>query len=51
MDESRIFQLVQIIRRLSNADMAAFKFAINFGLQPHVKQIIHDLLIGNKDLI
>mmetsp|Transcript_11382 Transcript_11382/g.9788 ORF Transcript_11382/g.9788 Transcript_11382/m.9788 type:complete len:207 (+) Transcript_11382:79-699(+) len=51
MDESRIFQLIQIIRRLGNADMAGFKFAINFGLQPHVKQIIHDLLIGDKDLI
>lgn len=51
MDSPRVFQLIQIVKRLSNADMASFKFAINFGLSPKTKEIINDLLLHDKGLI
>lgn len=51
MDPPRVFQLIQIVKRLSNADMASFKFAINFGLSPKTKETINDLLLHDKGLI
>jgi len=51
MDTHRILQLIQIIKRLSIADMASFKFAINFGLNPKTKEIINDLLLHDKKLV
>ena len=51
MDTQRILQLIQIIKRLSNADMASFKFAINFGLNPKTKEAINDILLHNKEQI
>jgi len=48
MDTHRILQLIQIIKRLSIADMASFKFAINFGLNPKTKEIINDMLLHDK---
>lgn len=51
MDTQRILQLIQIIKRLTNADMASFKFAINFGLNPKTKETINDLLLHNKEQV
>lgn len=46
MDPSRIFQLIQIIRRLGTYDLSSFKFAMNFGLTPHTKDLlINEILI------
>lgn len=50
-DASRIFQLIQIIKRLSNADMASFKFAINFGVNTATKDIINDVLLSPKAVV
>jgi hypothetical protein len=48
MDPSRIFQLIQIIKRLGNNDMANFKFASNFGLTPKTKEIINEILVKDQ---
>ena len=51
MDLHRVFQLIQIIKRLSNVDTASFKFAINFGLTPKTKETITELLLHDKNRI
>ncbi len=48
MDTHRILQLIQIIKRLPNTDMASFKFAINFGLNPKSKEAINEVLLHDK---
>lgn len=48
MDPSRVFQLIQIIKRLGNQDMASFKFAMNFGLTQKTKDtLIHQVILND----
>ena len=51
MDPARIFQLNKIVARLSNHDMAQFKFAKQFGLTGDTHQILINLFTQDKKLV
>lgn len=48
MEKSRIFQMIEIIRRVKTLEMAKFKFLINFGITlKNFELLTKDILMKN----